>query len=339
LDGATDLTSVRRSEAWLLALVEGMPQMIWRSVAEGSWTWSSPQWTSYTGQTSNESSGSGWLEVIHPEDRMVANKAWLDASGSVEFVAELRIRGRDGSYRWFQTRGKPVHDDSGSILEWIGTSTDVNDLRQLQSEQRILVAELQHRTRNLLAVVHSISMQTLQRAETLEDFRDRFENRLSALSRVQGLLSMSEHEPITIRRLVEMELNAVAEGQLSSQVEAAGPDTVVRNSTAQTLALAVHELSTNALKHGALSTPKGRLSVRWHEHVRGDDPWLHLDWHETGFTLAAPSRTTRGYGRILIEQALPRQLGAETQMRLDTENMVCTIAIPLRHSQAGDHHA
>jgi two-component system CheB/CheR fusion protein len=338
LKSISNLISVRQSEAWLLALVEGMPQMIWRSVEQGLWTWSSPQWARYTGQSSEESSQSGWLDTIHPDDKNVALAGWKNAHLAGEFSAELRIRSQDGSYRWFQTRGKPVRDGAGSILEWIGTSTDVDDLRQLQSQQKVLVAELQHRTRNLIAVVHSVSMQTLERSGTLDDFRDRFEDRLSALSRVQGLLSTSEHEPITIRRLVEMELNALAEGQIGHQVEAAGPDTIVRNSTAQTLALAVHELSTNALKYGALSTPHGRLSIRWHEHVRDEHPWLHLNWRETGIEEKTISATTRGYGRILIEQALPQQLGAETYMSLGAGQMACTIDVPLKHIHSGDHH-
>jgi two-component system CheB/CheR fusion protein len=338
-DDAADLVSSRRSEAWLLALVEGMPQMIWRSVGQGSWTWSSPQWADYTGQTIAESCGAGWLVPLHPDDRIVARDAWTAASTRGEFRAELRIRRRDGNYRWFQTRGEPLCDAAGAIVEWIGTSTDVDDLRRLQSQQKVLVAELQHRTRNLIAVVHSISVQTLQRAATLDDFRDRFENRLAALSRVQGLLSTSEHRPITIRRLIEMELNALAEDHIEERVATSGPDTIVRNSTAQTLALAVHELSTNALKYGALASPTGKLTVQWRELVRNGDPWLHLDWHEIGLRERAAPPSTRGYGRVLIEQALPRQLGAETSLALGPTHMTCTIALPLRHSEHGDHHA
>lgn len=338
MDTTEGLTVAREHGAWLLALIEGMPQMIWRSVEHGSWTWSSPQWSHYTGQTAEESFGSGWLNSVHPIDREAAITEWSNACTTGEFNAELRIWGRHGNFRWFQTRARPVRDGSGAIIEWIGTSTDVDDLRQLQSQQKVLVAELQHRTRNLIAVVHSISMQTLDRAKTLNDFRDCFETRLAALSRIQGLLSTSDSEPITIRHLVEMELNALAEGHISSQVQAVGPDTVVRNSTAQTLALAVHELSTNALKYGALSTPHGRLNIRWHEQLRDEHPWLYLTWQETGVTRKAPPPMTRGYGRILIEQALPQQLGAKTSLRLDDGHMACTIELPLKQSNSERHH-
>ncbi len=327
-----------KGEAWLLALVEGMPQMIWRSAARGTWTWSSPQWARYTGQATDESNGGGWLSALHPDDQSIAKEAWMLAAEAGEYHAEMRIRRHDGSYRWFQTRGEALRDNDGAILEWIGTSTDVDDLRQLQSQQKVLVAELQHRTRNLIAVVHSIASQTLQRAGTLAAFRDRFEERLAALSRVQGLLSTSEHTPITIRRLLELELGALAEDHIQERVETVGPNTIVRNSTAQTLALAVHELSTNALKYGALATPNGRLTVQWHEHIRNDNPWLRLEWRETGLLTRRTPSTKLGYGRILIEQALPRQLGAETRLDLGSGYMACTIDLPLRHSHQGDHH-
>jgi two-component system CheB/CheR fusion protein len=311
--------------------------MIWRAVGRGAWTWSSPQWMQYTGQTSQDSSGSGWLAVVHPDDRATAQNSWEIAETVGEFHADLRIQSQLGNYKWFQTRGEPLRDDAGRIIEWIGTSTDVHDLRQLQAEQRILVAELQHRTRNLIAVVHSIFVQTLRGCESIDMLRDRYEDRLAALSRVQGLLSTSEHEPIKLARLIGMELDALGDGQLASQVLLSGPDTVVRSSTAQTLALAVHELSTNALKYGALSNRNGMLTVAWEEYDKDGHPWLRLSWRETGSEvprelLSRPS----GYGRVLIERALPQQTGGQTKMHLNASGMDCVITLPLRqfHEEA-----
>lgn len=329
---AASQRSETEDASWLIALVEGMPQLIWRAAAAGSWTWSSTQWQTYTGQTAAESMGDGWLAVVHHADVEAAERAWASAAQNGLYEAEFRIADRSGGYRWFQTRGAPRRDDAGNIVEWVGTSTDVHKLRQLQSEQKVLVAELQHRTRNLIAVVHAISMQTVQRSSSLADFQNRFDDRLSALSRVQGLLSTSDHEPITIARLLTLELKALAEETFEDQVSITGPDTVVRNSTAQTLALAVHELCTNALKYGALSAPTGRLRVSWHEHWRDDQPWARLEWQERG---APPRRrggvVRKGYGRQLIEQAMPRQLGAETHLAFEAEGVTCTIDLPLRH--------
>lgn len=326
-------------EAWLLTLVEGMPQLVWRAVGNGSWTWASPQWERFTGQSASASSGTGWLDAVHPEDRDVALAAWDRAAEQGEYEAETRVLSRYGGYRWFQSRATPVRAADGSIVEWLGTSTDVDDLRRLQAEQEVLVAELQHRTRNILAVVTSISAETLRSAASLNDFKDRFESRLAALARVQGLLSAAEHEPITIRKLLTMELTALAAHRMTDQVEFAGPRIIVRNSSAQTMALAVHELSTNALKYGALASPAGRLSVSWFEHVEDGQPWLCLIWRESGISYSEDAiDRPKGYGRLLIEQALPHQLGARTEFRIAPDSLYCSIDLPLRHYRSGDSH-
>lgn len=316
--------------AWLMTLVEGMPQMIWRAVGHGSWTWSSPQWQHHTGQTSQQSQGAGWLAVVHPDDRDAARRAWAQVDQG-EFHVDLRVHDVNGAYRWFQTKALPIQDAGGSIKEWIGTSTDIDDLRRLQAEQKVLVGELQHRTRNLIAVVHAIALQTVQRSASLDDFQDRFEDRLAALSRVQGLLSQSQHEPITIGTLIELELSALAGPGMRDQIVLDGADITIRDTAAQTLLLAIHELSTNALKYGALSTSTGRLTIRWYEHGVADDQSLCLEWTESGLPKAAHSAGRVGYGRVLIEQSLPQQLGASTSLTFANDGVRCVIDLPFRH--------
>ncbi|RYF05842.1 MAG: PAS domain S-box protein [Oxalobacteraceae bacterium] len=321
------------TQAWLLALIEGMPQMVWRAVGHGSWTWSSPQWRDYTGQNKHQSAGAGWLEVIHPDDRAAARQAWAQVDQEKEFHVDLRIGAPDGTYRWFKTNALPITDRDGGIVEWVGTSTDIDDLRQLQEEQKVLVTELQHRTRNLIAVVHAIALQTVQSSASLDEFEERFEDRLAALSRVQGLLSRSEHEPIMIGKLIELELNAMADPQAHDQISLSGPDIPIRNTATQTLALAIHELSTNALKYGALSHSSGELMVNWYEHDHDGERTMRVEWVESGMPAGRPSVSVDkvGYGRILIEQSLPQQLGAATTMTFDDDGIRCVIDLPFRH--------
>ncbi|MBJ6123458.1 sensor histidine kinase [Sphingomonas mollis] len=328
------------TQAWQLALIEGMPQMIWRAVGHGSWTWSSPQWQKYTGQDKYQSAGNGWLEVVHPDDHAAARAAWSRVDQDEVFHVDLRIRAPDGAYRWFQTNALPIRDRDGAIVEWIGTSTDVDELRQLQEEQKILVTELQHRTRNLIAVVHAIALQTVQQSLSLDEFEERFENRLSALSRVQGLLSRSEHEPITIGKLIELELSALADPRGHDRVSLSGPDIPIRSAAVQTLALAIHELCTNALKYGALSHPLGRLGVTWHEHYHDEEQTMRVEWIESGLPAShRPGSDKIGYGRILIEQSLPQQLGAATAMTFDGGGVRCVIDLPFRHYGIVARHA
>jgi two-component system CheB/CheR fusion protein len=336
-----DITEIKNTEAALAAaeqrqraLLEGIPQLVWRAIDGGRWTWSSPQWTNYTGQAEAESHGVGWLEPVHPDDRDIAQTNWSNAveSGGMEVEHRIRQAGTN-TYRWFHTRATPVRDASGAIVEWLGTSTDVDDLRGMQARQEILVAELQHRTRNLMAVIRSTADKTGRASNDFDDFRDKFRDRLDALARVQGLLSrLNEHDRVTFDEVIESELSAM-DGN-ADRVILNGPRGVrLRSSTVQTLAMALHELATNAIKYGALGQPAGTLSVKWSLQGDGPDdrPWLHIDWRESGVTMpragSAPGGT--GQGRELIEQALPYQLGAKTRYKMGPEGVHCTIAIPV----------
>lgn len=322
------------SERRLLALVEGIPQLVWRAAEDGRWTWASPQWSAYTGQTEAQSCDHGWLDALHPDDRGPAVAAWHEATRTGLLQIEGRLRGAvGGSYRWFQTRAMPVRGERGEVVEWLGTSTDIDDLRRMQEQQHVLVAELQHRTRNLLSVVHSIAQQTVAASETLEAFSSTFDERLGALSRVQGLLSHAADESIMLETLIRSELDALAAADLQERIVLVGPDVRIRKATVQTFALALHELATNARKYGALSNAHGQLSVSWWTNEsEGQGPRLTLEWVETGIDrqLAAGGAALRnGYGRELIENALPYALDATTRYELGEAEIRCLIELPL----------
>ena len=344
----TDLKAVQaaiaESEGRLRTLMEGIPQLVWRSCAEGRWTWASPQWLDFTGQRQEETHGLGWLDAVHPDDHEATLLAWEVARPHGMLDVEYRVRhAADGAWLWHHTRSVPVRDGEGSIVEWLGTSTDVHALRELQERQGVLVAELQHRTRNLITVVRSLSDRTVGNAASLDDFKGRFGRRLAALARVQGLLShLSAGERVDFDELLRSELTAlgVADGK-AERVTLDGPSEVpLRSATVQTLALAVHELATNAVKYGALATDadNAHLAVRWHVEpaTASDPPILHVDWRESGVNMphvGAPAHGG-GYGRELIERALPYQLGAETTYEFGVDGVRCTIEMPIAREHA-----
>lgn len=326
--------ALRATERRLQTLIEGVPQLVWRAVDGGHWTWASRQWTEYTGQAEADSHDWGWLDPVHPDDRERVTAIWAGAIGRGEFHADYRICHRtEKRYRWFQTRATPVRGDDGAIIEWIGTSTDVDDLRQLQARQELLVAELQHRTRNLIGIVRSTAQRTGSTSTDLADFRTRFRDRLEALARVQGLLSrLEEVDRVDFDELIRSEMAAL--DGAAEKVALKGPTGIkLRSSTVQILAMALHELTTNALKHGALSVPQGRLRIGWHvagAAEAGGRPCLHIDWREEGLTLDPGQHTARrGGGRDLIERALPYQLGAETSFTMTPGGVHCTIALAI----------
>jgi two-component system, chemotaxis family, CheB/CheR fusion protein len=326
--------AVRASERRQRALIDGLPQLVWRAFDGGHWTWASPQWTEFTGQAEADSHGWGWLDLVHPDDRDQVKNIWGGAIERGEFHADYRVfHGSEGRYRWFQTRATPVRDDQGVIVEWLGTSTDVDDLRQMQERQQALVAELQHRTRNLMGVVRSMANRTGETSTGYEDFRERFRDRLEALARVQGLLSrLNETDRISFDELVGTEIKAMSHA--SERVALDGPSGIrLRSSMVQTLAMALHELATNAVKYGALGQSNGHLAISWRmvEPDRRGRPRLRIEWRETCVKMpplgAAPQGG--GQGRELIEKALPYQLSAETSFELGPDGVHCTITIPV----------
>ncbi|RYY04733.1 MAG: PAS domain S-box protein, partial [Alphaproteobacteria bacterium] len=200
----------RCSERRTRALMDGIPQLLWRADRTTEWAWASPQWTAFTGQSAEESRDMGWLTVTHPDDRDAALAAWAVADIEDGFEVESRLRCHDGTYRWFVTRAVPVRDESGEVVEWLGTANDIDALRQAQTRQTIMVAELQHRTRNLIAVVRALAEKTLDHSASLQDFEDRFSDRLAALGRVQGLLShATAGRKVTLDELLHAELDAL----------------------------------------------------------------------------------------------------------------------------------
>ena len=158
---------LRQSEELFRTLATNIPQLVFRSKPDGTRTWGSPQWSVFTGLALPDSVDFGWLDAVHPEDRDLTVAAWAAATATGEYYVEHRIRrSADQEYRWHQTRARPAGEGIGE-KEWVGTSTDIHDLRTLQDRQKVLLAELQHRTRNLLAVVQSIARQTMRSTQSI----------------------------------------------------------------------------------------------------------------------------------------------------------------------------
>src|SRR5262249_19583088 len=151
----------------------------------------------------------------------------------------------------------------------------------------------------------SIISHTLASNASRDEFKRRIDDRLGALSRVQGLLSRAEQEPITIGLLVQIELDALGPDVSRGQVDIAGPEVRLRRSTVQTLALALHELAINARKYGALASEQGRLRIAWTVERRRNACGLVFNWVEENGRRAVAPPGPKGYGRELIEQALP----------------------------------
>ena len=206
-----------------------------------------------------------------------------------------------------------------------------------ESEERLqaVVAELRHRTQNLITVVGTIAKRTLKTSKTFDDFEANFEDRLEVLGRAQVLLFRTEAGgQVTFDELINTELAAQPDrAGGNGSVTLDGPKGVfLRSSTIQPLAMALHELVTNAVKYGALKQPEGHLAVRWRLETmeEGGKSWLHLDWKESRVEISSPGASAQGtgQGKELIERVLPYQFDAQTTFAIESDGVHCTISLP-----------
>ena len=206
-------------------------------------------------------------------------------------------------------------------------------LREREERLAVVVAELQHRTRNLISVVGTIADNTLRTSNTFDDFKVRYHDRLDVLGRVQGLLfRKNDGGRVTFDELIETELSAqsILVG-VGGPVTLDGPkDIPLLSGTVQTFAMVLHELVTNAVKYGALKQPNGHLTIRWRQEASAESgkPCLHLDWKESGVEMP-PFPQHTGQGRELIEKALPYQFDAQTTFAMEPDGVHCTISLPV----------
>ncbi len=319
-------SALEASEQRLKTLVEGVPQLVWRARHAGDWTWASPQWTAFTGQAEQDSHGRGWLDRVHPEDRDHALAQWNMAEGEESFEAEYRIFGaEEGSYRWFKTRAAPSCREDGTVAEWLGTSTDIQELKEAQDRQGLLLAELQHRVRNLLSMVRSVVRQSADGHDDVEEYVAHLLGRLTAMGRTQVMLTRAAGARINLRTLVWDELETFVGER--AEIAVSGPEVELAPRTAEILTLAIHEMATNSIKYGALGNG-GRIGFTWVRDEREGRAWLSLSWEEhVAKPLGGPAQG--GFGTDLIERRIPYQVGGEGSLTRTADGVRMALSFPV----------
>lgn len=207
------------------------------------------------------------------------------------------------------------------------TFVDVTAITRAEERQRLLLAELQHRVRNTLGVVRSIARRSAETSSTVEEYASHLDGRLNAFARTQALVTRDPEGGVDLEYLVIEELLAynAREGE---QMRVSGPKVRFQPKAAETFALAIHELATNALKYGALSRPTGRIEVTWRIDESTEPAELLFEWRERGGPHVSP-RLRKGFGTELLERTLAFELKGQTTMVFNPAGLQCTIAIPL----------
>jgi PAS domain S-box-containing protein len=241
----------------------------------------------------------------------------------VEFEREIHYQGV--GTRFLHIIYTPEKDDSGKVTGWIASMLDITERKRAEEEQRraadaeqILIRELQHRTNNLLAVIQGIAQKTLSGSGPLDEARKIFQGRLLALAGTYRQLTKSNWSGVSLREIVDLTLDPFA-----ARIEIDGPDLMLSAKNAQNFSLALHELATNALKHGALSSAGGSVRIAWTIVTNGDGSILKFRWQERGGpAVLGPGQ--RGFGTLLLESTFK-------MVNLDyaREGLTCDIDVPL----------
>ncbi len=265
------------------------------------------------------------VETIHPDDRPRVLAAMDSAirDGS-EYDVEYRVIHPSSELRWLHARGRAAQTaDDGGVRRLAGVSLDITERKRADERQKLLVNELNHRVKNSLATVQSIAAQTLRSSASPEFFREAFETRLIALSHTHDLLTKESWAGASLREVFDVELHAMAgEDRMSFDYAA---DVRLNPKAAVALGMGIHELATNAVKYGALSTPAGRVHVAW----TLDQDILRLVWTERGGPAVTPP-ARRGFGARLLERGLAAELSGGVELTYDAAGLVCQMALPLR---------
>lgn len=270
----------------------------------------SPRMAAITGfpQGPMAAAGTRALEpYIHPEDFADFRASIVEqrpAGGQYE--VEFRMRPADGRMVWVRVVGVLTRDAAGHPLRVTGIVEDITRKRLEEDQRRTLMAELDHRVKNVLATVQALALQTAKRTTSLDAFLANFGGRLKAMGSANELLTAARWRGAAIDHLAAAELGAIAPGQTGWE----GPELFLTPRAANALALALHELAANALRHGALAVETGRVNLRWASEADGG---FEIVWTESGGPTVTPP-TRRGFGTTLLDQVTGRELNGETSI-------------------------
>jgi two-component system, chemotaxis family, CheB/CheR fusion protein len=239
---------------------------------------------------------------------------------------EQRVERQDGSAHYLM-RILPYRSPDSRIDGSLITFVDVTSIVRAEQHQRLLVDELNHRVKNMLTVVISLATNTLRRATTLDGFHEVFLGRIHALTAAYALLSRDGWSPIPVREILTEELRPFISGERTNVV-LTGPVVLLQPRAALALGMATHELTTNAVKYGALSVPEGNVEVSWSVDTAASSEWLVLKWVERNGP-AVTLLERRGFGMTLIERGFAHDVGGEVKVEFAPEGVVATLRAPL----------
>lgn len=320
--------NLAHSNARFQALVDATAQIVWSASPSGKFIEDSPSWRSFTGQPYEAFAGDGWMDMVHPDDRDRTRKAWTRAILEREvYEVDYRLRHASGGYRWTRTRGVPLTTASGAVVEWVGMNEDIDDRVKRTEQMDVVMRELSHRTKNLLAVIQSIARRTFAEERDTSPRVRTFLDRLQGLAVSHDLLVHANWSGVSLQELVREHLKPFI-GSADTAVEIDGPHLTVSPSAAQNLGLALHELATNAAKYGALKVGADKLRISWSREIVANTAMLDFRWRED-LPLADVDPGRKGFGKQLLDSIVGTSLGGRTDYSVSGDGVNWHLVVPI----------
>jgi len=266
---------------------------------------------------------------VHPEDlvRMdtLRSQAFRERQG--EYNVEYPIFRSDGKVRWIESRNFISYHRDGHPQRVVGVNIDVTERKELEEHKNLLMGELDHRVKNVLAMVSVIASRTLETSSSMAEFVSAFNGRIKSLEMAHELLSRHRWQGVSLAELVHREL---APYVTNSNTQIEGSDEVLTAEAGQAIAMVLHELATNAAKYGALSCNDGRVSVRWRQKRNGQtDSLVCINWEESGGPSVVHENRV-GYGSSVIRELIPHELDGTVDLVYAFEGVRCNLEFSTR---------
>jgi two-component sensor histidine kinase len=234
---------------------------------------------------------------------------------------------QDGTVeRWYDLHMEPLREVTGASVGLICASVDVTARKEGEVHLRLLMRELTHRSKNLLAVIQAMARQTARRSQSVDKFTEEFAARLQALAASHDLLVQESWHGALLSDLVRSQLGHYLDRE-NSQISVDGPGVFLKPEAAQNIGLALHELATNAAKYGALSVPSGHVSITWGWAQDSSPNAAEIIWVESGGPAVSPPEQ-RGFGSVVIERNLAKTLDANVHLSFEPNGIQCRIVVP-----------
>ena len=285
----------------------------------------SPSLYEFTGLSPKDGDiGGGFAKAIHAEDFQEAVARWSRSLKSGEaYDHEFRLRHHSGEYRWVLTRTRAVYDKDGNVLQWLGTCTDIHELKLAQEEKQLMLGEMNHRVKNSLAMVHAMVSQTLRQADNIQDASASIQSRISMMARAHDRLVSSNWLDANISEVVEAAIGPHRSNTHNFVIS--GPDLRIGSKQSLALTMALHELATNATKYGALHTPDGTVEITWGIQSDAEKEIFSFNWKEIGGPVVEKP-TRRGFGSRMIEQAVAVYFNGTAELVFAPEGLNYTLS-------------